>query len=105
VLRAVAWSLLLLPWSAQAAVTATDLAEIRAAIHRQIDNAFCPGFRPAGVQFLGLTLMGLDAVQRVQITDRSGTVWLAFYAMQRQRDGSWRTSGCHLVQPARAIPT
>jgi hypothetical protein len=62
-------------------------------------------YRPAAVAFLGLTTMGQDAVQQVQLTDRSGSIWLAYYAMQRQRDGSWRTSGCHLVQPAKTIPT
>jgi hypothetical protein len=62
-------------------------------------------YRPATVAFLGLTVMGRDAVQQVQITDRSGGIWLAYYAMQRQRDGSWRTNGCHLVQPAKTIPT
>ncbi|HET7670430.1 MAG TPA: DUF4864 domain-containing protein [Burkholderiales bacterium] len=62
-------------------------------------------YRPAGVAFLGLTVMGGEAVQQVQIIDGSGGVWVAHYAMQRQRDGSWRTSGCHLVQPARTIPT
>ncbi|MBV9191156.1 MAG: DUF4864 domain-containing protein [Betaproteobacteria bacterium] len=61
--------------------------------------------RPTAVEFLGLTTMGEDAVQRVKITDRSGSVWLAYYAMQRQRDGSWRTNGCHLVQPARSLST
>jgi hypothetical protein len=31
--------------------------------------------------------------------------WLAFRddAMQRQKDGSWRTNGCHLVQLTRII--
>jgi len=62
-------------------------------------------YRPSAVVFLDLLVMGHDAVQRVQLTDRSGAVWVAYYAMQRQRDGSWRTNGCHLVQPARTIPT
>lgn len=62
-------------------------------------------YRPAAVTFLGLTVIGPDAVQRVQLTDGSGTVWHAYYAMQRQRDGSWRTAGCRLAQPARTIPT
>ena len=62
-------------------------------------------YRPATVVFLGLTVIGPDAVQQVQLTDRSGAVWHAYYAMQRQRDGSWRTSGCRLVHPARTIPT
>jgi hypothetical protein len=103
VLRALALTLLLLPWAAEGAVTATDVAEIRAVINRQI--GFCPRFHPASVQFLGLTVMGADAVQRVHLTDGAGTVWMAYYALQRQRDGSWRASGCHLVQPGRTIPT
>lgn len=62
-------------------------------------------YRPARVTFLGLTVMGADAVQQVQLTDRSGALWHAYYAMQRQKDGSWRTNGCRLVHPARTIPT
>jgi hypothetical protein len=62
-------------------------------------------YRPAAVVFLRLTVMGAEAVQQVQLTDASGAVWHAYYAMQRQRDGSWRTNGCRLVQPAKTIPT
>jgi hypothetical protein len=60
-------------------------------------------YRPSAVAFLELVVMGGDVVQPVQVTDRSGAVWVAYYAMQRQRDGSWRTNGCHLVQPSRTI--
>jgi hypothetical protein len=62
-------------------------------------------YRPAAMTFLGLTVIGPDAVQQVQLTDGSGGVWHAYYAMQRQRDGSWRTNGCRLVQPSKTIPT
>jgi Domain of unknown function (DUF4864) len=47
--------------------------------------------------------MGGDVVQQIQVVDRSGATWVAYYAMQRQRDGSWRTNGCHLIQPTRTI--
>jgi len=60
-------------------------------------------YRPTSVSFLELIVMGGDVVQQVQVTDRSGSVWVAYYAMQRQRDGSWRTNGCHLVPPSRTI--
>ena len=60
-------------------------------------------YRPASVSFLELVVMGGDVVQQVQVVDRSGSTWVAYYAMQRQRDGSWRTNGCHLVQPSRTI--
>ncbi len=61
-------------------------------------------YRPAAVMFMDMLVMGGDVVQQVQVTDRSGMVWVAYYAMQRQMDGSWKTNGCHLVQPGRTIP-
>ena len=67
--------------------------------------SYRPVYRPAAVAFLDVVAFGDGAVQPVQVTDRSGHVWLAYYAMERQRDGSWRASGCHLVQPAKTIPT
>ena len=60
-------------------------------------------YRPSAVSFLELVVMGGDVVQPVQVTDHTGVVWVAYYAMQRQKDGSWRTNGCHLVQPSRSI--
>jgi hypothetical protein len=67
--------------------------------------AYRPVYRPAAVVFLEPVIFGADAVQPVQITDRSGRVWLAYYAMQRQKDGSWRTHGCRLAQPVKTVPT
>ena len=67
--------------------------------------AYRPVYRPAAIQFLEPVMFGTDAVQPLQLTDRAGAVWLAYYAMQRQKDGSWRASGCHLVQPAKTVPT
>jgi hypothetical protein len=60
-------------------------------------------YRPASVSFLDLMVIGADVVQPVQVTDPSGAVWVAYYLMQRQKDGSWRTHGCRLVPPARTI--
>ena len=124
------------PAAADPRVTAADLAEIRAVIHRQIDAlrrddaqgafalvspavqqafgtpqrfldemrlAYRAVYRPASVSFRQPLLLSGDVVQQVQITDDAGALWLAYYAMQRQHDGSWRTNGCHLVQPARII--
>ena len=126
--------------AAEGRLTGSDVAEIRAVIHRQIDalrrddarGAFAlvaPGaqaaygtperfldtmrtsyravYRPSAVAFLDLVLMGAEVVQPVQLTERSGTrisaVWVAYYAMERQRDGTWRVNGCRLIQPARTI--
>lgn len=102
-MRAVLLSLALLPpASAHAALTADDIAEIRAVIHR---SGACAVDRSAQVRFLNLTVMGFDAVQQVQLRDGSGALWHAYYAMQRQQDGSWRTNGCRLVPPTKTIPT
>lgn len=60
-------------------------------------------YRAAALAFLDPMVMGGDVVQRLRITDRAGRVWLAYYAMQRQADGSWRASGCHLVQRAKTV--
>ncbi len=122
--------------AADSRVTADDLVEIRAVIHRQIEAfrhddargafalvspsvqdsfgtperfldvvrmAYRAVYRPARVSFLDLMLMSGDVVQPVQITDRAGSLWVAYFSMQRQHDGSWRTNGCHLVQSARVI--
>lgn len=73
---------------------------------RFLDNvrmAYRAVYRPSAVSFLELVVMGGDVVQPVQVTDGTGAVWVAYYAMQRQTDGSWRTNGCHLVQPSRSI--
>jgi len=119
-------------------LSASDVAEIRQVIERQIDafrrddaeGAFAlasPGvqesfgtperfldavrvsyravYRPARYAFDELVVIGPDAVQRVALTDGAGVTWLAYYAMQRQRDGSWRASGCRLVQPAKTLST
>jgi hypothetical protein len=84
-------------WPAAAAgINAADLAEIRALIQRQ---AQCFPPRPSAVAFRGVVVMGEEVVQPVQITDRAGGAWIAYYAMQRQQDGSWKTHGCRLVQP------
>ena len=90
---------------ADARVSAEDLAQIRAAIRRQTleKSAECAVYRPAAVRFRDLVLIGPDVVQQVQVTDRAGAVWLAYYAMQRQEDGRWSTSGCRLVPPARSV--
>jgi ketosteroid isomerase-like protein len=60
-------------------------------------------YRPANVAFLDLTVMSGEVVQQLQVTDRAGGLWLAYFSMQRQADGSWRMNGCHLVQPARTL--
>lgn len=89
--------------------TQEDVVQIRALIHREGDaacHAAVPAAlsRPVRVAFLGLVVLGDEVVQEARLTDRRGTVWLAYYAMQRREDGRWRMNGCHLAQPGRTIP-
>ena len=89
--------------------TGEDVEAIRDAIHRQIDSpcqADARGApdRPMRLSFRGLVVLGDEVVQEARLTDRRGGVWIAYYAMQRLRDGTWRMSGCHLVPPARPVP-
>jgi uncharacterized protein DUF4864 len=70
-----------------------------------VRSAYRPMLRPASVAFLEPVVLGGEAVQPVQLTERGGAVWLAYYAMQRQKDGRWRANGCHLVQPVKTVPT
>jgi len=54
-------------------------------------------YRPASVAFLVPEVDGEEIVQPVHFTDAQGTLWLAVYRLQRQRDRSWRITGCALA--------
>jgi hypothetical protein len=61
-------------------------------------------YRPASVAYLEMQVLDGDVVQPLKVTDRSGRVWVAYYAMQRQHDGSWRAGGCYLATPVKTFP-
>ena len=128
-------ALFLPSWGAgAAAISGTDVDEIRSVIRLQIDAfrrddargafalaspdvrqafrtpekfldvvrfAYRAVYRPSAVAFRDVLVLGADVVQPVQITDRAGGAWVAYYSMQRQLDGSWKTNGCHLAPPVR----
>ncbi len=54
-------------------------------------------YRPASVAFLKTEGSDDDVVQRVQMIDASGNSWLAVYSLQRQKNKSWRITGCSVV--------
>ncbi len=54
-------------------------------------------YRPAAVAFFKPQLLDGAFIQRVQLTDDDGAVWLATYQLERQRDRSWRIAGCEVV--------
>lgn len=55
-------------------------------------------YRPASVSFLKPEGEDGQAIQRVQMTDSAGNAWLAVYSLARQKDKSWRISGCAVVE-------
>jgi hypothetical protein len=68
-----------------------------------VRNAYRAVYRPANLSFLDLVVVGGDVVQQIHVTDHAGGLWVAYFSMQRQRDGSWRMNGCQLVQSVRTI--
>ena len=63
-----------------------------------VKNSYPVVYRPASVAFLKPEISGDEVIQRVQMLDASGTSWLAVYSLQRQKDKTWRISGCALVE-------
>jgi len=54
-------------------------------------------YRPASVLFLKPERIGEEVIQRVQMSDGEGRLWMALYRMQRQPDDSWLINGCVLT--------
>ena len=55
-------------------------------------------YRPASVAFLKAEGSGDEVIQKVQMLDANGTSYLAVYSLQRQKDKTWRISGCAVVE-------
>lgn len=55
-------------------------------------------YRPGSVAFLQVEGKDGEALQRVQMLDAAGNSWLALYSLQRQKDKSWRITGCVVVE-------
>ena len=69
-----------------------------AAFMAMVKNSYPVVYRPASVVFLKAEGSGDDVVQKVQMLDASGTSYLAVYSLQRQKDKTWRISGCAVVE-------
>lgn len=61
-----------------------------------VREAYPVVYRPASVGFLAPAANGGSVFQAVEMADTAGTLWVAVYQMQRQRDGRWRIAGCEL---------
>ncbi len=54
-------------------------------------------YRPASTAFLKPEAHHGQVIQRVHLTDASGTAWLALYSVQLQKDKTWRITGCQVI--------
>ena len=63
-----------------------------------VQNDYPVVYRHASVAFLKPEGQANNAIQRVQMEDANGDSWLATYTLQRQKNKSWRITGCSVVE-------
>ena len=63
-----------------------------------VQNDYPVIYRHASVAFLKPESQANDAIKRVQMEDANGDSWLATYTLQRQKNKSWRITGCSVVE-------
>lgn len=64
-----------------------------------VQKGYAPVYRRQSYSFGRIgNEMGGQPTQHVTIIDANGKAWTALYAMERQPDGSWKISGCSLVE-------
>ncbi len=69
-----------------------------AAFIEMVRRAYQPVYRPREREFRALVEGEEGPVQKVLLVGPEGRVVLALYSMEREADGSWRISGCTLVE-------
>ena len=55
-------------------------------------------YRPASTLFLPAQIDGMQALQKVQMSDTQGEAWIAVYTLEKQKDKAWRITGCLVVE-------
>lgn len=65
---------------------------------QMVTQAYQPVYRPKGVEFRQVKASEFGPTQEVFVIGPDGLSYLAYYTMERQRDGTWRISGCYLVR-------
>ncbi|MCP4309148.1 MAG: DUF4864 domain-containing protein [bacterium] len=63
-----------------------------------VRGGYQPVYRPQSVAFGEVIETPIGPIQRVFLTGPSGRNWVAIYSLQQQPDGTWRISGCQLVE-------
>ena len=54
-------------------------------------------YRPVSSAFLTVQGSGNQAIQRVQMQDTQGDAYLATYTLERQKNKTWRITGCQVM--------
>lgn len=62
-----------------------------------VRTGYAPVYRPRSYQFRELKTIDGVITQQVHVVGPDGVARLALYFMQQQKDGSWRVSGCVLL--------
>ena len=63
-----------------------------------VKKGYQPVYRQQSFSFGEITDAAARPTQHVTIVDADGKIWTALYTMQKQPDGTWKISGCTLVQ-------
>jgi hypothetical protein len=66
-----------------------------------VQRGYAPVYRPRSMDFTSLDEEDGAIVQRVELIGPDGLAYTARYTMEREADGSWRISGCELLQSNR----
>lgn len=69
-----------------------------------VQTHYRPVYRPHSTEFGQLTVQDNEIVQQVDVVGPDGRGARALYSMEREADGSWRISGCVLLE-SEAIAT
>lgn len=82
---------------AQAAPAIQNLFPSPETFIAMVEKGYAPVLRPRSYSFDAVEDAGPDEIaQGVRLQDENGIDWVALYALQKQPDGQWRITGCHL---------
>jgi hypothetical protein len=55
-------------------------------------------YRPSSTSFMQPTGEAGEAVLKVRMTDDEGDAWIATYTLQRQKNKTWKITGCAIAE-------
>jgi hypothetical protein len=61
-----------------------------------VRNGYAPVYRPKTYSFSGVAETAEGLNDTLAIEDAQGQAWTAIYTLEKQPDGSWKITSCHL---------